>query len=93
MSLLLACALFASDPLGDGGPLTPFDPWGRADFGEFFRLCETTRTVGILVVGVEDRHVGGSLPHCRVPSGYGGLRDGEYLVTGGVLVPVRCLWW
>ncbi len=90
---LLLCALLASDPLGDLGPMTPHDPWGRDTFSEFYRLTDVTRVPGLLTVGVPDRHIGGGLPHCRVASGYGGLSDGEYVVAGGALVPVRCLWW
>jgi hypothetical protein len=33
---------------------------------------------GVLVVGITDRYVGSYETHCWVPSGFGGLRDGEY---------------
>lgn len=91
LSLLLTCAL-VSDPLGDSGPLTPHDPWGRESFEAMVAVTDAHRIGGILVVGVADRHVGGGLPHCRVLSGWRGLPDGEYVVAGGVVIPVRWLW-
>ncbi len=58
-------------------PAAQPDPYGYPDYAEFHRLI-VAGLRGILVVGVPDRHVGTYVYHCRVPTGFGGLSDGEY---------------
>jgi hypothetical protein len=53
------------------------DPYGVKDYTEFYKQVEIGP--GVLVVGIPDRFVGTYWVHCRVPSGFGGLADGEYL--------------
>ena len=53
------------------------DPYGITDYAYFHQLV-VAGIRGVLVVGIEDRHVGTYAYHCRVPSGFGGLSDGEY---------------
>lgn len=58
-------------------PAASPDPYGVADYNTF--LTKVERGIrGVLVVGIADKYVGSYLTHCRVPSGFGDLADGEY---------------
>ncbi len=64
-------------PVFVAAPNAPGDPYGVADYGEFYRRIADGNP-GRLAVGVPDPWVGTYHLHCRVPSGFRGLADGEY---------------
>lgn len=72
-----------------------YDPYGFADYGEFLKaVTRAGRHKGrfVLVVGGKDRYVGTYQEHCRVPSGFRGLADGEYdayLLNGVPVLELR----
>lgn len=53
------------------------DPYGYTDYNKF-REAVNDGVRGKLVVGIEDKYVNTYTTHCRVPSGFEGLADGEY---------------
>ena len=88
----LTLAMFTAFPVGPGGldekdfvalPIvqpstgTKYDPYKIVKYAEFHTWVKGGGR-GVLVVGVKDRYVGTYETHCWVPSGFGGLRDGEY---------------
>lgn len=53
------------------------DPYGFTDYAKF-RTAIASGRHGELYVGIPGASVGTYTPHCRVPSGFGGLDDGKY---------------
>ena len=53
------------------------DPYGYTDYRAFHAAVKSSG-YGVLSVGVPDRWVGTYMFHCRVPSGFEGLADGEW---------------
>jgi hypothetical protein len=58
------------------GPGIKQDPY-RMEYAAFHAWIRDGGR-GVLVVGIPDRYVGSYETHCWVPSGFGGLRNGEW---------------
>lgn len=86
-AILLESILFVSAPAeppvawSDDPPAawtdTPGDPYGFAGYADFYQHVARVGS-GTLVVGIPDKYVGTYTAHCRVPSGFSGLADGNY---------------
>lgn len=93
LMLLWACGAFGAEPeftvinkttpqvaftvVNKATPaVSKYDPY-KMEYREFYVWIGSGGR-GVLVVGIPDRYVGGYENHCWVPSGFAGLKDGEY---------------